>query len=93
VELKQALSAALGVRAIVDKRREIFMYENVRIHLDEVQGLGQFLEFEAVLGPEESPEAGHVKVDFLSRQFGIDASDLVPISYGDMTRSNAGDSD
>lgn len=48
--MKQALAAALGVRLIVEKRREIFLAGNVRIHLDEVESLGTFLEFEAVLG-------------------------------------------
>ena len=47
--LKAALTAALGVRRVVDKRREIFLADNVRIHLDDVAGLGTFLEFEAVL--------------------------------------------
>ena len=48
--LKAALAAALGVRAVVEKRREIFLYHSVRIHLDDVVGLGHFIEFEAVLG-------------------------------------------
>jgi adenylate cyclase class IV len=47
--LAAALSAALGTTAVVRKRREIFLYRNVRIHLDEVEGLGTFVEFEAVL--------------------------------------------
>src|SRR5688572_22639306 len=40
--LKAALSTTLGIRAIVDKRREIFLVDNVRIHLDQVVGLGWF---------------------------------------------------
>jgi adenylate cyclase class 2 len=48
--LKRALTRVLGIRAVVDKQREIFLYHNVRIHLDQVVGLGAFLEFEAVLG-------------------------------------------
>jgi len=34
----------------VSKRREIYLWHNVRIHLDAVTGLGSFVEFEAVLG-------------------------------------------
>ncbi len=40
-------------------RRELLMYHNVRIHLDDVQGLGAFLEFEAVVSPADSDEICH----------------------------------
>lgn len=82
-ELKQALAAALGVRAVVDKRREIFLADNVRIHLDEVAGLGTFLEFEAVLSTEVDDAAGHAQVELLSRQFGLRPDDLIHGSYGE----------
>ena len=81
--LKQALTAALGVRGVVRKRREIFMYHNVRIHLDEVADRGNFLEFEAVLGPDTDDAAGHAQVEELLRVFAIDAADLLTGSYGD----------
>jgi predicted adenylyl cyclase CyaB len=82
--LKQMLSATLGVRAVVRKRREIFLHHNVRIHLDEVAGLGTFLEFEAVLGPEVDDATGHAQLAELSNRFGIGAADRLPASYGDM---------
>ena len=43
-----ALAATLGVRVIVAKRRRLFLWRNVRIHLDRVDGLGEFIELEAV---------------------------------------------
>src|SRR5262245_32987098 len=55
--LKIALTAALGVRGAVRKRREVYLWHNVRAHLDEVEGLGRFLEFEAVLSPDEGEAA------------------------------------
>jgi predicted adenylyl cyclase CyaB len=82
--LKAALSGALGVRTVVEKRREIFLWHNVRIHLDEVTGLGAFLEFEAVLGPEVEAAAGHAQVEDLIGRFGIAPSDLLSGSYGEM---------
>ena len=82
--LKTALSAALGVRVVVDKRREILMYHNVRIHLDEVAGLGQFVELEAVLGPETDDEAGRAQVDLLIEKLAICSDDLLAGSYSDM---------
>ena len=44
VDLTVRLAEALGVRSVVRKRREIYLYHNVRIHLDEVCDLGRFLE-------------------------------------------------
>lgn len=83
--LKLALAAALGIRAVVQKRREIFLVDNVRIHLDEVAGLGSFLEFEAVLSPECDDAAGHAQLERLSRHFGLAPADLVEGSYGELT--------
>jgi predicted adenylyl cyclase CyaB len=82
--LKQALAAALGIRCIVQKRRQIYLYRNVRIHLDEVQGLGAFLEFEAVLGPDDSLEEAQALLEDLRGPFGIGPSATVDTSYGDL---------
>ncbi len=49
--LRDALGAASGVRAVVLKRRHLLIWQTVRIHLDEVRGLGSFLELEAVAEP------------------------------------------
>ncbi len=82
--LKAALTAALGVQTIVEKHREIFLYHNVRIHLDEVVGLGSFLEFEAVLGPDVDDIMGEEQIGELSATFAVDADDLLAVSYADM---------
>ena len=82
--LKAALSAALAVRAVVEKRREIFLADNVRIHLDEVVSLGSFLEFEAVLGPDVSDAHGQAQLDRLAKAFSIGPDDLIAGSYVDM---------
>lgn len=83
--LKQALTAALGLRGVVRKRREIFLVDNVRIHLDEVDGLGTFLEFEAVLGPNIDDRRGQEQVAELREAFGIRSGDLLEGSYADMS--------
>jgi adenylate cyclase len=82
--LKAALASALGVRVIVDKRREIFLVDNVRIHLDNVAGLGWFLEFEAVLSPKIDDAKGRSQLDDLMHRFEIGPDDLVPGSYADL---------
>ncbi|MHC4407349.1 MAG: class IV adenylate cyclase [Planctomycetota bacterium] len=82
--LKGALSAALGVRCVVEKRREIFLHHNVRIHLDEVVHLGSFLEFEAVLGPTVDAQTGRRQVDSLAERFALARNDWLTGSYAEM---------
>jgi adenylate cyclase, class 2 len=79
-----ALKREMGIRVIVAKRREIFLQHNVRIHLDEVSGLGTFLEFEAVLGPRVDAATGHNQVAQLQTEFGIQRADLLAASYSDL---------
>ena len=47
-ELRAALDALLGTLVVVNKRRHLLLYENVRLHLDDVEGLGRFVELEGV---------------------------------------------
>lgn len=82
--LKQALAGACGVTVVVDKRREIYLHHNVRIHLDEVRGLGAFLEFEAVVGEAADDAQGRGQVEALTRRFGLQPEDLVAGSYSDL---------
>ncbi len=78
-----ALQAALGVRGVVRKRRQIYLYHNVRIHLDDVAGSGSFLEFEAVItSPAEELAAPSLLAE-LSQRFGLEANDFLTGSYGD----------
>jgi predicted adenylyl cyclase CyaB len=80
--VKALLTEILGVHRVVRKVREIWLYENVRIHLDEVEGLGSFVELEAVYdGAPESLPAQESKVRFLMDQLGIREEDLVDVSY------------
>src|SRR4051794_17750780 len=62
---RTGLGATCGVRVVVAKRRRLLSWENVRIHLDEVEGLGFFVELEAVAGPDADLGAEHAKVDRL----------------------------
>jgi predicted adenylyl cyclase CyaB len=82
--LKLALTAACGLRGVVDKRREIYLSHNVRIHLDRVRGLGHFLEFEAVLERGVAVSTGHRQVRDLMVQFELNESQLVSNSYIDL---------
>ncbi len=78
-DVGEALEAAIGTVVVVAKRRRLLMWEGVRIHLDEVDGLGSFIEFEA----PESPTADE-KVDRLRAELGISDGDLVAVGYSDL---------
>ncbi len=84
-QFKEALSRALGVLTVVDKIRDIFWLENVKIHLDQVKGLGCFLEIEAQDVDGTRDEAVlRQQCEALMRQFEIQADDLIQSSYSDM---------
>jgi predicted adenylyl cyclase CyaB len=72
------------VRYVVSKRREIFLHENVRIHLDQVVGLGEFLELEAVVTSADQERESPARLAHLMRHFGILPEDLLPASYADL---------
>lgn len=82
--LKAALAAALGVRAVVRKRRRLFLAGQARIHLDEVEGLGWFIELEVVLRPDQDEADGRGIADKLMSDLGIESSDLVAGAYVDL---------
>ena len=80
--MRRLLTELLGIHRIVRKHREIGLFENVRIHLDQVEGLGDFVELEAVWDGGGAGEAEqHAKLAFLRERLGIADGDLVAASY------------
>lgn len=69
---------------IVRKRRELYLLGGVRIHLDDVNQLGTFLEFEAVVSPALTPEQGRERVGELRRTFSPALGEPISTSYSDM---------
>jgi homotetrameric cytidine deaminase len=88
--LREALDAAYGATATVTKRRLLLLWEGVRIHLDEVEGLGSFLEIEALADPGSDLDAEHGKVERLRAELGIEDAHLVARSYADLIRELEG---
>jgi predicted adenylyl cyclase CyaB len=86
--LHAVLALCLGVRGVVRKRRSLFTVGNTRIHLDEVEGLGSFLELEVMLGPGQSEEGGRAIARELMSKLGIQKSDLVEGAYMDLLEGN-----
>jgi len=80
--LKSILSRALGVRGVVRKRRKLYRYHSTRIHADEVDGLGAFIEFETeVTG---SVDEAREELNSLIRLFRIEDGDFLKVSYIDL---------
>lgn len=82
--LREVLSLANGVIGRVIKRRTLYMVGRTRVHLDQVQGLGQFMELEVVLGEGESTASGLQQAESLMHQLGIRSSQLIEGSYFDL---------
>lgn len=82
--LIEALGRAHGILGIVRKRRTLIMVGQTRVHLDEVEGLGSFMELEVVLGSEQSVEAGTAIARSLLQRLGISDDALVATAYIDL---------
>jgi adenylate cyclase class 2 len=83
--LKQILATSLGIKTVVDKRRKIYFIGQVKFHFDRVEGLGNFVEIEAIdkdgsVGLEKLKQQCNFYIDVL----GIQPSDHLAGSYSDM---------
>jgi adenylate cyclase class IV len=83
VLMRQRLDHAYGIRGTVRKRRTLLIVGITRIHLDEVEGLGNFVELEVVLPPDASEQEGVRTARELMRQLKIDDACLLPGAYAD----------
>lgn len=68
----------------VRKTRELWMLDNVRIHLDDVERLGRFIEFEAVVSRKHDVQACHERINQLRQTFGPTMGEPVGPSYSDL---------
>src|SRR5213083_2906459 len=82
--LRESLALAYGAVGRVKKHRTLFLVGRTRIHLDQVEGLGQFLELEVVLGDGEPSENGVHEAQRLMATLGIDPSQLIERAYVDL---------
>lgn len=82
--LRAVLESALPIVGSVRKRRTLYLVGQTRIHFDEVEGLGKFLELEYVLRDGEQPAEGQRTVERLMSQLGIQTQDLLAEAYIDM---------
>ena len=82
--LTAALARALSVERIVRKTREVFLYHNVRIHLDDVEQLGSFVELESVITDDVDEQQAKVRLKELMTLLEIQDDDLVAVAYADL---------
>jgi adenylate cyclase, class 2 len=81
--LKEALASALGVLVTVEKSRRLLLWRSVRIHLDEVPGLGTFIELEAVAERDSDLSVEYRNVAELRTMLGITAERILAVGYSD----------
>lgn len=82
--LSAALDASLGTVVVVDKFRRLLPWEGVRIHLDAVEGLGAWVELEAVAPAGSDLSDEHRKVAELRAVLGMDDAHVVARGYAAM---------
>jgi predicted adenylyl cyclase CyaB len=88
-DLEKVLAKALGVRAIVRKKRSVYCVGQTRIHLDRVEGLGPFVELEVVLHARQDVQYGIAVAEDLMLKLDIQKEDLVPTAYVDLRNPGA----
>jgi len=82
-EFKEKTGKILGIKSIVDKIREIYIYDETKIHLDFVKGLGSFIEFEKETSDSEVGN-GRKFLEKLMEKLKIKRENLIELSYGEL---------
>jgi adenylate cyclase class 2 len=67
--------------ATIRKRRVFFDIEGITASIDDVEGIGLFLELEAIAKGEEKMQAARTKLLSLVERFGFDPQKMVRDSY------------
>ena len=86
--LKRVLELAYGIRGVVRKTRYLYLVGQTRVHLDDVEGLGQFMELEVVLRDGQSDAEGQAIAEDLMSRLGVEKSDLVEGAYMDLIEAH-----
>ena len=82
--LKTVLAKSIGIRGIVKKNRTLYKYGQTRIHFDDVEGLGKFIEIEVVLKSDQTSKEGEAIANELMDKFNIQKTDLIDVAYIDL---------
>jgi len=82
--LKRVLELAYGIRGVVKKTRYLYLVGQTRVHLDDVEGLGQFMELEVVMREEQGDAEGQAVAEGLMASLGVERGDLIDGAYMDL---------
>ena len=85
-KIREVLSQAYGQTGRVIKHRTLFLIGRTRVHLDKVEGLGDFLELEVVLAEKEASDDGVAVANDLLRKLGIPPDNLIEGAYVDLIK-------
>jgi predicted adenylyl cyclase CyaB len=83
-QLTKILTLLHGVKNNIKKRRQVYIYQESRIHIDFVEELGEFIEFEIVMIPGRTEQEATQIMQNLLEHFQIKNADLVNKSYTDL---------
>ena len=83
-ELKTTLTNSYGFLCVVQKKSVLYIFEQSRIHVERVKYLGDFLELEVVLTPDQSIGEGSKIAEDLMIKLGINSNDLIESAYIDL---------
>ncbi|KAI4498087.1 hypothetical protein M0802_006911 [Mischocyttarus mexicanus] len=87
--MNKLLSATNGVIGIVKKTRRLYMHGQTRIHIDNVDDLGKFLELEVVLEDNQDVNHGTFVAEVLMKSLNINAENLISVAYIDLLLEKA----
>ncbi len=87
--LKRVLELAYGIRGVVRKTRYLYLVGQTRVHLDDVEGLGQFMELEVVMKDGQSDAEGQAIAEDLMASLGVERGDLLDGAYMDLLEKSA----
>jgi adenylate cyclase class IV len=85
-QLRELLSASLGILAELHKRRTLLRRANVRLHLDQLDDQGTFGELEAVLQEGENPASYRAEIAAILAVLEVPSKQLIDVSYFEMVR-------
>ncbi len=82
--VKFLLRAVFGIKVVVKKQRELFLYKNTRIHVDTVAGLGSFVELETVVRDETKGDTYSKEHEEVKERLTLRKYQAIPGSYSDL---------
>jgi len=82
--LKRVLGLAYGIRGVVRKTRYLYLVDQTRVHLDDINGLGQFMDLEVVMREGQTDAEGKAIAEGLMTALGVERSDLLEGAYMDL---------